>query len=583
MKILFQFVKPHLLYFIFAYLVVAVSSVTILAFGYGLHNLVDSWVTTSSVTSINNALLFLLVVVLIVGVTSFLRMWLTGYGSERVITGIRLNLYNKVIHFSPRFFENNSISSLVTRLMADTSALQVILSASMSTILRNATTLLGSVVMLVHTNFKLTTYTVVVIPIILVILTSLGKKVKSLSQKVRLKTDEITSFVEETYRGISVIQSFSKEYTIKQKFANLLGISLNITNKYIILRALLVTLIITSAMTSIGLVLSLGIREVLNNNITVGSLFSFIFYAAIAAGSVNNMGDNLHDIQKAVRISEDISKILSMPLDINEIESPKVVHGLKNSILVNDVTFYYPSKQNDPALKGVSFSIDKGQVVALVGPSGSGKSTITNILLRFYDITSGNVSIDGINIKELSLSSLRSLFSVVPQNPIMFSGTILENIKYGVSDAAYKDVENAARTACILDFIESLPDKFDTFVGERGLCLSEGQKQRIAIARAVLKKDADILILDEATSSLDSKNEQLIHDALDNLKGNKTMLIIAHRLSTVVKADKIIVFNNGYIDDVGTHQSLIAKQDGLYSKLAKLQLSNENFSNGSSS
>ena len=479
-------------------------------------------------------------------------MWLTGYGSERVITGIRLNLYNKIIHFSPRFFESNSISSLVTRLMADTSTLQVILSASMSTILRNATTLLGSVVMLVHTNFKLTTYTVVVIPVILVILTSLGKKVKSLSQKVRSKTDEITSFVEETYRGISVIQSFSKEETTKQKFFNLLGVSLNLNNRYIILRALLVTLIITSAMTSIGLVLSLGIKEVLNNNITVGSLFSFIFYAAIAAGSINNMGDNLHDIQKAVRISEDISKVLSMSLDINEIENPKVIDELKDSILINNVTFSYPSKPNDPALKGVSFSIDKGKVVALVGPSGSGKSTITNILLRFYDITTGDVTIDGINIKNLSLNSLRSLFAVVPQNPVMFSGTILDNITYGVSDATYEDVKDAAKTACIFDFIESLPDKFNTFVGERGLCLSEGQKQRIAIARAVLKKGSGVLILDEATSSLDSKNEQLIHDALDNLKNNKTMLIIAHRLSTVVKADKIVVFNNGCIDDIGT-------------------------------
>ena len=576
MKALFQFIKPHWLYFIFGYLVVAVSSLTILAFGYGLHNLVDSWAVTSDVASINNALLFLLAVVLIVGITSFLRMWLTGYGSERVVIGIRLKLYNKIIHFSPKFFENNSISSLITRLMADTSTLQVILSASLSTILRNITTLFGSVVMLVHTNFKLTMYTVVVIPIILLILTFLGKRVKMLSRMVRLSIDNITSFVEETYRGISVIQSFSKEDFTKRKFSNLLIDTLGITNRYIILRALLVTLIITSAMASIGFVLSLGIREVLSNNITVGSLFSFIFYAAIAAGSVNNMGDNLHDIQKAMRIAEDISKILSMPLDIEEIENPKIINEMQNSIAINDVTFCYPSKPNDPALKGVSFSIDKGQVVALVGPSGSGKSTIINILLRFYDVKSGSITIDGIDIKELSLQNLRSLFSIIPQSPVMFSGTIWDNITYGVASAKYEDVRNAARVACILDFIESLPDKFDSFVGERGLCLSEGQKQRIAIARAVLK-NSGILILDEATSSLDSKNEQLIHSALDNLRSNKTMLVIAHRLSTIVKADKIVVFNNGCIDDIGTHKSLISKQDGLYTKLARLQLSDDNF------
>ncbi|AUO54548.1 ABC transporter ATP-binding protein [Ehrlichia canis] len=577
MKALFQFVKPHLLYFIFAYLVVAVSSVTILAFGYGLHNLVDSWVATSDVSSINNSLLFLLAIVLIVALTSFLRLWLTGYGSERVILGIRLKLYNKIIHFSPRFFENNSISSLITRLMADTSTLQVILSASMSTILRNVTTLLGSIVMLIHTNFKLTMYTIVVIPVILLILTFLGKKVKLLSGKVRLGIDNITSFVEETYRGVYVIQSFSKEDLTKQKFENLLANVLNITNRYILLRALLVTLIITSAMISIGFVLSLGIREVLNSNITVGSLFSFIFYAAIAAGSVNNMGDNFNDIQKAIRIAEDISKILSMSSDIVEVAHPQEIKEIKNRISINDVTFNYPSKPDTPALKNVSFTIDRGQVVALVGPSGSGKSTIVNILLRFYDVSTGSITIDGIDIKELSIKNLRSLFSIIPQSPIMFSGTIWDNITYGVADATYEEVRSAAETACILDFIEGLPEKFDAFVGERGLCLSEGQKQRIVIARAILK-DSGVLILDEATSSLDSKNEQLIHDALDNLRSNKTMLVIAHRLSTIIKADKIIVFNNGCIDDIGTHKSLISKQDGLYTKLAKLQLSSDYFS-----
>ncbi|AAZ68722.1 ABC transporter ATP-binding protein [Ehrlichia canis] len=577
MKALFQFVKPHLLYFIFAYLVVAVSSVTILAFGYGLHNLVDSWVATSDVSSINNSLLFLLAIVLIVALTSFLRLWLTGYGSERVILGIRLKLYNKIIHFSPRFFENNSISSLITRLMADTSTLQVILSASMSTILRNVTTLLGSIVMLIHTNFKLTMYTIVVIPVILLILTFLGKKVKLLSGKVRLGIDNITSFVEETYRGVYVIQSFSKEDLTKQKFENLLANVLNITNRYILLRALLVTLIITSAMISIGFVLFLGIREVLNSNITVGSLFSFIFYAAIAAGSVNNMGDNFNDIQKAIRIAEDISKILSMSSDIVEVAHPQEIKEIKNRISINDVTFNYPSKPDTPALKNVSFTIDRGQVVALVGPSGSGKSTIVNILLRFYDVSTGSITIDGIDIKELSIKNLRSLFSIIPQSPIMFSGTIWDNITYGVADATYEEVRSAAETACILDFIEGLPEKFDAFVGERGLCLSEGQKQRIVIARAILK-DSGVLILDEATSSLDSKNEQLIHDALDNLRSNKTMLVIAHRLSTIIKADKIIVFNNGCIDDIGTHKSLISKQDGLYTKLAKLQLSSDYFS-----
>ncbi|ABD45072.1 ABC transporter, permease/ATP-binding protein [Ehrlichia chaffeensis str. Arkansas] len=577
MKVLFQFVRPHLLYFIFAYLVVAVSSISILAFFYELRNLVDLCIATSDVAAINNALLFLFSIVLIVGLSSFLRLWLTGYVSEKVILDIRIKLYNKIIHFSPRFFENNSISSLITRLMADTATLQVILSTSMSTILRNTTTLLGSVVMLVHTNVKLTMYTVIITPIILIILAFFGKKVKVLLRKVRVNLDNVTSFVEETCRGIYVIQSFSREDITKQKFSNLLANTLSMTNRYIVLRALLVTLVITLTMLSIGFVLSFGIREVLNGNMTVGSLFSFIFYAIIAASSMNNMGDNFNDIQKAVKISEDISKMLLMQTDIIEVKDPYKIQEVQDKISINNVTFYYPSKPDNPALKNVSFTIEKGQVVALVGPSGSGKSTIVNILLRFYDVNIGNITIDGMDIKKLSLMNLRSLFSIIPQSHIMFSGTIWDNITYGVTNAEYEDVRNAAKIACILDFVESLPDKFDSLVGERGLCLSEGQKQRIAIARAVLK-DSGVLVLDEATSSLDSKNEQLIHDALDNLRNNRTILVIAHRLSTILKADKIIVFNNGCIDDIGTHKSLMQKPNGLYAKLAKLQLSNDSFS-----
>ncbi|AHX06842.1 ABC transporter family protein [Ehrlichia chaffeensis str. Liberty] len=577
MKVLFQFVRPHLLYFIFAYLVVAVSSISILAFFYELRNLVDLCIATSDVAAINNALLFLFSIVLIVGLSSFLRLWLTGYVSEKVILDIRIKLYNKIIHFSPRFFENNSISSLITRLMADTATLQVILSTSMSTILRNTTTLLGSVVMLVHTNVKLTMYTVIITPIILIILAFFGKKVKVLLRKVRVNLDNVTSFVEETCRGIYVIQSFSREDITKQKFSNLLANTLSMTNRYIVLRALLVTLVITLTMLSIGFVLSFGIREVLNGNMTVGSLFSFIFYAIIAASSMNNMGDNFNDIQKAVKISEDISKMLLMQTDIIEVKDPYKIQEVQDKISINNVTFYYPSKPDNPALKNVSFTIEKGQVVALVGPSGSGKSTIVNILLRFYDVNIGNITIDGMDIKKLSLMNLRSLFSIIPQSHIMFSGTIWDNITYGVTNAEYEDVRNAAKIACILDFVESLPDKFDSLVGERGLCLSEGQKQRIAIARAVLK-GSGVLVLDEATSSLDSKNEQLIHDALDNLRNNRTILVIAHRLSTILKADKIIVFNNGCIDDIGTHKSLMQKPNGLYAKLAKLQLSNDSFS-----
>ncbi|KJV69151.1 ABC transporter ATP-binding protein [Candidatus Neoehrlichia procyonis] len=577
MRILFSYIRPHILYFIFAYIAVIVSSGTILAFGRGLHTLIDIGFFTNT-TSIKGPLFMMLAIVIIMAFTSFFRMWLTGYGSEKVIRDIRIALYNKIIYLSPSFFEKVSTSSLMTKLITDTSILQSILNSSMSVILRNATILLGSVAMLIHTNFKLTIYTALIIPIILTVLTFFGKKVKTLSKCVSSKIDKIADFSDETCRGINVIQSFVKEKIVSQQFTSLLDQSLIITKKYTYFRALLVTLIITSVMGSIGVVLWFGIQEVIAHNITSGSLFSFLFYSSLAAGSINSIGDNMQDLQRATRISEGIFQLLNTESDIVEVHDCKTIDKIKTSILINNVTFYYPSKLSVPALKNVSCSINVGEKVALVGPSGSGKSTLVNMLFRFYDVNSGSITIDGINIKQLSLHNLRSFFSLIPQNPVIFSGTILDNITYGANKYTHEELISAAENACIMDFINSLPDKFSTFVGEKGLCLSEGQRQRIVIARAILK-NSEVLILDEATSSLDSRNEKIIQNALDKIMHGKTMIIIAHRLSTVMKADKIIVFNNGIIEEVGTHESLMENPSGLYIKLVRLQLltGNNNF------
>ncbi|QXK91723.1 ATP-binding cassette domain-containing protein [Neoehrlichia mikurensis] len=574
MKILFSYIKPHILYFVFAYAAVIISSVTILTFGRGLHTLIDVGFFTNT-TSIKGPFFMMLAIIAVMALTSFFRMWLTGYGSEKVIRDIRIGLYNKIIYLPPSFFEKVSTSSLMTKLITDTSILQSILSSSMSVILRNATTFLGSVAMLIHTNLKLTIYTIIIIPIILTVLAFFGKKVRLLSKCVNNKTDEIADFSDETCRGINVIQSFVREAIVSQQFTLLLDQALSITKKYICFRALLVTLIITSVMGSIGLVLWVGIQEVVAHNITSGALFAFLFYSTLAAGSINSIGDNIQDLQRATRISEGISQLLNVKSDIIEIHNPKVINSIKKLISINNVTFYYPTKLSVPALRNVNLSINVGEKVALVGPSGSGKSTLINALLRFYDVNDGNISIDGVDIKQLSLHSLRSLFSIIPQNPVIFSGTILDNITYGVSNYTYEELINAAENAYIMDFINGLPDKFSTFVGEKGLCLSEGQRQRIIIARAVLKK-SEVLILDEATSSLDSRNEKAIQNALDKIMHGKTMIMIAHRLSTVMKADKIVIFNNGVIEEIGTHESLMKNPDGLYMKLVKLQLLTNN-------
>ncbi len=565
---LFQYVKPHIVYFILAYVIVIISSLTILVFGKGIHDLVDLFSSRQGMILIKNSLFFLCIVVLVMGLTAFLRLYLTGCGNEKVVAKIRCDLYSHIISLPPSFFENTSIADVISALTTDTAALQPILSGSMLTIVRNLVTLLGSIAMLLYTNFKLTIYTALIIPFILLILTLLGKKVRLLSRLVRDQISNMAFFSEETYTGIVTIKSFVREENQKRSFVEHVDAILNLSVKLTCFRALLVTLIITFVMCSIGLILWLGMHEVLKGNITSGALSSFIFYSILAASSINNVGDNISDVHRALGMAERIFELMSAKDNIITSDNPVNMVNISQCISFNNITFYYPSRQQ-PALDNISFIINKGETVALVGPSGSGKSTILKLLLRFYDANDGNIIIDGIDIKSVTLQNLRSLFGLVPQDHSIFSCSIRENILYGKPDATDEEVEQAAISAYAFEFIEKLPEKFNTFVGNKGLKLSEGQKQRIVIARAILK-NPQVLILDEATSALDSESEHLIQKALDKLTGNRTTLVIAHRLSTILKANKIIVMNNGKIEEIGTHQSLI-QQNGLYSKLAKLQ------------
>ncbi|MDR2609611.1 MAG: ATP-binding cassette domain-containing protein [Rickettsiales bacterium] len=562
---LFFYIKPNLHYFIVAFIAVLFSALTILLFGRGLSSIIDSGAEHDFTTK----LVVTIFIVLAVSLTAFIRLYFIGIGSEKVIARMRYDLYSNVTDLQPSFFENTGVQDVISALITDTSVLQSIINSSLLTILRNFVILIGSVAMLLYTDLHLTAYAAAIIPILLIIMTSLGQKVRNHARFAQSKLSELASLSEENFRSIVTIKSFVLEENEKIRFKEHLNSVSKSYIRLVLLRAILVTSVISCVIGSLVVLIFFGIKEVLSNNITIGELSSFVFYSALAAGAVNNLSDNISDLQRGLGIVERLFEFKNMKSSIADADDPIKICSVRKGISFNGVTFFYESRPGKPALNNVSFSIEAGQAVSIVGPSGSGKSTILKLLLRFYDPSKGSITIDGYNIKSIALSSLRSLFGLVPQDHMIFSCSIMENILYGKPDAEYEEVRQAAISAYAMEFIDKLPDKFDTFVGKRGLKLSEGQKQRIIIARAILK-NPQVLVLDEATSALDYKSENFVQKALSKLMQNRTTIIITHRLSTALKTDKIIVINHGEIEEVGTHESLISK-DGLYAKLVKIQ------------
>ena len=570
MRVLLSYIMPYKKYFLLAYLVIIISSGAILAFGRSLSALVDAGLLEGSASG--PAPFFgLMFLVFTIALGSFLRIWLCGKGAAHVVKDIRQQLYDKILSLSASVLENTSISLLMTRLITDTATLQTVLSGSVLVILRNVTVLLSSVGMLIHTSFDLTVRVAMVLPALILIVAFVGKRVKSAAHALRNRTDELVHFGEETCSGIAAVQLLVAEDIVRSRFSELLDKVATATYKHVLLRALLVTLVISAVTGAIGLVLWIGLSAVGEKSMSAGTLLSFIFYSALAAGAINGLGDNVHDLQKAADISEDISELLKLDPGIQNSPSCIDVDAVKESVDLNNITFYYNDSDRDSLiLKDINVSMKVGEKIAFVGYSGSGKSTIVHLLLRMYDISQGSITIDGVDIKDVSLKSLRSLFCVVPQCPVIFSGTILDNVTYGVEEYTEEQLHEAIKGASIANFIAGLPEGLQTFVGEKGMCLSEGQKQRIAIARAILRRPK-VLILDEATSALDTDNEHKILEVLNKLMKGKLTITVAHRLTTVVNADKIVVLSNGVIQEVGTHDQLMQDKNSTYARLFELQ------------
>jgi ABC-type multidrug transport system fused ATPase/permease subunit len=472
------------------------------------------------------------------------------------------------------FFSQKRVGELNSRISNDIGQIQDTLTTTIAEFLRQFILIIGSFIMLASINIKLTIMMVSVVPLVGVAAVVFGRFIRKYSKKVQDQVAESQVVVEETMQGISIVKAFANEWYEIERYKDKIKEVVKIAIKGGQFRGYFASFIIICLFGTIVAVVWYGVQLSIAGEITVGELFTFILYSSYVGASSGGIAELYAQMQKAIGATERVFELLEeVPEKINSTESAANIEKIKGNVSFKNVAFHYPSRKEIKVLKEVNFTAEFGQKIAIVGPSGAGKSTIASLLLRFYNINEGEILIDDKNIYDYDLESLRGNMSIVPQDVILFGGTIRENIAYGKPNATEEEILTAAKQANAYHFIESFPEKFETIVGERGIKLSGGQRQRIAIARALLKNPS-ILILDEATSSLDSESEKLVQEALEILMEGRTSIIIAHRLSTIRSADQILVLDNGKITEQGTHTELIALENGIYKNLSNLQFSN---------
>ena len=510
-----------------------------------------------------------LIVVALLAVGTGVRYYLVTRLGERVVADIRALVFKNTIGMSPSFFERILTGEVLSRITTDTTLILSVIGSSISVALRNVLLFFGGILMMLITSNKLTALALLIVPLIIIPIIFLGKKLRTLSRENQDHIAASSGNASEAFLGVQTVQAFTNENLAIQSFSNLTEESYRVALKRISIRALMTVIVIFLIFAGIIGVLWVGARDVQNGTTSAGELIQFLIYAIMVGGSVAALSEIWGELQRAAGATERLAELLNTRDCITDPVQPKILTNIKGKIQFKDVGFSYPTRPDGVALKGISLLVNPGETIALVGPSGAGKSTILQLILRFYDPLSGEILIDDVSLRDLKREDFRKEIALVPQDPIIFATTVMENIKFGRPDSTEEEIKEAARSASAADFIEQLPQGYSTYVGERGMMLSGGQKQRIAIARAILR-NAPILLLDEATSALDSENEVAVQAAVDELSREKTTLVIAHRLSTVQRANRIIVFDNGGLVAEGTHKSLIA-QNGLYARLAHLQ------------
>lgn len=565
---LFKFTLPYKNPYIIGMVFLVLSTLTTMVFPLLIGEMTKVMEGKSQYT-INQVAIFFAAILVAQGIFSFFRVYFFAIVSEKTAADIRKKLYDKFITSPISFFENNRVGDLMSRLTSDVAAIQNVLSTTLAEFFRQVATLVIGISMLVYISWKLTLFMLATFPIIVISALVFGRYIRVISKKVQEKLAEANVIVEESLQSVSIVKAFTNEKLESKRFSNSVQESVVLALNAATLRGGFITFFIIGLFGGIVLVIWFGGNLVIEKEILIADLITFLTLTIFIGGSMSGLGDLYAQLQRTVGASERILEILAEKeeVDITKETAPNPIEG---NIEFKNVAFNYPSRPDIMVLKDLSLKINSGEKIALVGHSGAGKSTIVQLLMKFYVAKDGEILIDGHDIKDQDVSYLRQNIAIVPQEVILFGGTILENIAYGKPGASLAEIESAAEKANAIEFINKFPERFETIVGERGVKLSGGQRQRIAIARAILK-DPKILLLDEATSALDSESEKLVQDALNELMKGRTSIIVAHRLSTIRNVDKIYVLKDGEILESGTHDELILKSDGNYANLVKMQ------------